>query len=136
MAGRQKHTHDRVQEYSSSTSLVTDLASEDRTFLQMVACPEAARICRRRPFRSSLLGDRDPATPGRRLQRAMVALGLLKIGQREFSNGIRERIACAAVARYHRRIARLRMSKCERPTAQTAIPRQSAKCLAIAFLQT
>src|SRR4051812_30661080 len=28
------------------------------------------------------------------------------------------------------------MSKCERPTAQSAIPRQSVECLAIAFLQT
>ena len=67
--------------------------------LQMVARPEAAHTCKaRRPVHSSLFGHRDPAAPGRRFKCVMVTLGLLKIGQRKFSKGIREHISSAAIA--------------------------------------
>ena len=72
-----------------------------QAFLQMVSCPEAARTCKAPPIRSSLSGHRDPATPGRRLKCAMVTLRLLKIGQREFSDGVREHIAGVAIRSAH-----------------------------------
>jgi hypothetical protein len=67
----------------------------------MVACLEAVHTCKAPPIRSSLSGHRDPATPGRRLKCAMVTLGLRKIGQRKFSDGIREHIAGAAIRSAH-----------------------------------
>jgi hypothetical protein len=67
----------------------------------MVSCPEAAHTCKAPPIRSSLSGHRDPATSGRRLKCAMVTLRLLKIGQREFSDGVREHIAGVAIRSAH-----------------------------------
>jgi hypothetical protein len=50
-------------------------------FLQTVACPEAAHTCKAPPIRSSLSGQGDPASPGRRLKCVMVTLGLLKVNE-------------------------------------------------------
>jgi hypothetical protein len=61
--------------------LLVVLASEDRLFLQMVTCPEAAHICVTPRIHSSLPGHRNPATPGRRLKCAMIALGLVEIAK-------------------------------------------------------
>ena len=63
----------------------------------MVACPNAAHTCKALPMRSSLSGHSDSAASGRRLKGAVVALGLLKIAQRKFSDGIRERVSGAAI---------------------------------------
>ena len=67
-----------------------------KCFCRWLACPKKPRPYKAPPLCSNL-GHGNPAAPRCRLKCAMVTLGLLKIRQRKFSEGIREHISGAAI---------------------------------------
>lgn len=83
--------------------------------------------------RLSLLGNWHAPLPNCGSESRMVALGLLKIGERESGNGVGKGVAGTTIARDHRRVAGLRMGKRQRPAAQAAICGEAIECLRITF---